>query len=898
LDHQYGNIKQALDRLQPHDHLCIIYETDDEWRDTLVPYLAIGLERGEKCAYIADCHTEDEIRQYLGEAGIDVAAVESSGQLVIMHETEAYTRSGHFDPDKMIEFLSQIAEATLSEGYSCLRATGEMTWVFRSHPGSEKLLEYESKLNRDFFQKYPVIGLCQYDRRRFDPEVIEGVILTHPLLARGEHIYDNFYYMPTDDYLGENRRERQIQAWLDNLERERKNTAERQRTQEELLQAKQEWERTFDAVPDLIAILDDEHRIVRVNRAMAQRLGVLPWQCQGLFCFQCVHGLEGPPSFCPHTLTLADGKEHVKEVHESHLCGDFLVSTTPLYDQQGKVIGAVHVARDITERKRVEEKLLQTASELQTVFRALPDLYFRLRADGTFLDVQAGRLSDLHQPIGKLIGRRIQDVSKSLGEKFQQAIDQVLETQSLVMIEYGLTIGGEKRLFEARFLPLFEDQVIVVVRNITVRKQVEQALREANAYLENLINYANAPIIVWDPGFQITRFNRAFEKLTGLKAEEVLGRSLEILFPEARKEESMALIRRTTSGERWEVVEIPIAHVGGTIRTVLWNSATLFAADGMTVIATIAQGQDITERKQLEDELREHRDHLEELVTERTNELKAANERLQTEIAERKRIEEELRKLNIDLHRRAEELADTNRELESFSYSVSHDLRAPLRSINGFSRIICDQYQDRLDAEGREYLQIITSECKRMGELIDALLNLSRLSRKEISREEVDLSSMAEAMAADLHRREPGRQVDFVIASGVRAYGDKGMLQSVLENLLSNAWKFTGTHQTARIEFGATDHAPPPAGCPGGRPVGERAYFVRDDGAGFDMKYAHKLFGAFQRLHGLEEFPGSGIGLAIIQRIVHRHGGKVWAEGAVEKGATFYFTLGQQPEES
>ena len=208
-----------------------------------------------------------------------------------------------------------------------------------------------------------------------------------------------------------------------------------------------------------------------------------------------------------------------------------------------------------------------------------------------------------------------------------------------------------------------------------------------------------------------------------------------------------------------------------------------------------------------------------------------------------------------------------------------------MRSINGFSQIIFDRYHDQLDETGREYLQIIISECNRMGQLIDNLLNLSRLSRKEVSREEVDLSSMAEAIAAELQRGKPDRRVEFVIASGIRANGDRGLLQSVLENLLNNAWKFTGKHETAWIEFGAVSHD------------GETAYFVRDDGAGFDMKYAHKLFGAFQRLHGMEEFAGNGIGLAIIQRIIHRHGGKVWAESAVEKGATFYFTLSRQPED-
>ena len=215
-----------------------------------------------------------------------------------------------------------------------------------------------------------------------------------------------------------------------------------------------------------------------------------------------------------------------------------------------------------------------------------------------------------------------------------------------------------------------------------------------------------------------------------------------------------------------------------------------------------------------------------------------------------------------------------------------------MRSINGFSQIIAKDYQDKLDEEGREYLQIIGAGCQRMGDLIDDLLDLSRLSRQEIRREKVDLSSMVETIAADLRRSEPSRPVDFVIASGIMAYGDKVLLQSVLENLINNAWKFTSKHPQAIIEFGVTA----PAGLPGGHPDGKNAYFVRDDGAGFDMKYAHKLFGAFQRLHGVEEFPGNGIGLAIIHRVIHRHGGQVWADGAIDKGAAFFFTLEAETE--
>lgn len=228
---------------------------------------------------------------------------------------------------------------------------------------------------------------------------------------------------------------------------------------------------------------------------------------------------------------------------------------------------------------------------------------------------------------------------------------------------------------------------------------------------------------------------------------------------------------------------------------------------------------------------------------------------------------------------RSAELAAANKELEAFSYSVSHDLRAPLRGMDGFSQALLEDYTDKLDAQGKDYLRRVRAASQRLGSLIDELLNLSRLSRHEMSRISVDLSALARTIAAGFKQREPDRQVDFVIKEGLVANGDPHLLQVVLQNLFSNAWKFTGKHPRARIEFGAIGQG------------GKTTYFVRDDGAGFDMAYAAKLFGAFQRLHATTEFSGSGIGLATVQRIIHRHGGRVWAEGGVEKGATFYFTV-------
>ena len=228
------------------------------------------------------------------------------------------------------------------------------------------------------------------------------------------------------------------------------------------------------------------------------------------------------------------------------------------------------------------------------------------------------------------------------------------------------------------------------------------------------------------------------------------------------------------------------------------------------------------------------------------------------------------------------ELEGANRELEAFSYSVSHDLRAPLRTIDGFSQILQEDYETALDGEGMDYLGRVRAASAHMAMLIDDLLDLSRVSRRPLRREPVDLAGLATEIVEDRRAEEPERDVQFVTGEDIKAYGDVSLLKVALENLLGNAWKFTKRVERARIEFGVDRRS----GVSG--PV----YFVRDNGAGFDQAYSDKLFGAFQRLHGQDEFEGTGIGLATVARIVHRHGGRVWAEGEVGEGATFYFTLG------
>ena len=378
---------------------------------------------------------------------------------------------------------------------------------------------------------------------------------------------------------------------------------------------------------------------------------------------------------------------------------------------------------------------------------------------------------------------------------------------------------------------------LVVATDVTEKKRAEDALKQSEESLRMIIsNIKDYSVITLDPQGMVTGWNGAAERTTGYRNDEILGKHLSIFYTP----EDVAIGKPTT--------ELETARKSGRFEDDGWRVRKDGSQFWANAVVTPLQDQAGRVRGFLK-------------ITRDTSEKRKAEQELIT---------------------RSAELEAANKELESFSYSVSHDLRAPLRGIDGFSQALEEDYAGRLDGTGKNYLKRIRAGVRRMGVLIDDLLNLARVTRAEMHHDKIDLSRMAADIVRDLQTAEPERRVSVKLAKGLAANGDTPLVRVALQNLLGNAWKFTSKRLDAKIEFGVFDSN------------GNRAYYVRDNGAGFDQTYANRLFGAFQRLHSMQEFPGTGIGLATVQRIVHRHGGEVWAEGAVNQGATVYFTLGAE----
>ncbi|MDY0018447.1 MAG: PAS domain-containing protein [Anaerolineae bacterium] len=575
-------------------------------------------------------------------------------------------------------------------------------------------------------------------------------------------------------------------------------------------------------------------------------------------------------------------------------------SKVPLRDASDNVIAVLGIYQDITEQKHILEVLKHSEERYRLLFQRSPVGIFHYdhSLHITALNARFAEIMRSHR--GQLMGVDL----KTLGDPvLLPALSAALRG------EMGNYEGPYHTLRDAgpvfismRTAPYYNEKRetrggIAIVEDITERKRAEETLRERAARLELIADIGQRTTA-------ILALDELLHQAVALINDTFHYYNVAILFVEGDE-----LVVRAVSPPIFMPFEGKVRLRMGSQGITGWvatHGEPLIVPDVSAEPRYYRISEEMKTRSELAVPIK-LQDEMIGVLTAESTELNAfsesdtftlqtiadqlataiGNARLyeaaQQEIYRRQEVEAEIRQLNEALEQRVRErtaqLEAINKELSVFAYSVSHDLRAPLRSIDGFSQALLEDYGERLDAQGQDYLRRVRLASQRMGQLIDDLLNLSRLTRSEMHYKEVDLSALAREVATRLQESQLQREVAWVIADGMSARGDAHLLGIMLENLLSNAWKFTGKQPHPRIEVGTLDVE------------GSVTYFVRDNGAGFDMAYADKLFQAFQRLHQADEFEGTGVGLATVQRIVHRHGGRIWAEGEVGKGATFYFTL-------
>ena len=602
----------------------------------------------------------------------------------------------------------------------------------------------------------------------------------------------------------------------------------------------------FDASPALVYVKDRQNRFTFANPALCRLFGCAREELLGRTTHDMLPAAVADQHRANDERVLREGTAlQVEETNEepdgTHT---YLTLKYPLRSAAGDVVAVCGISTDITEQRRREDTAVLGEETLRSLLNAITESAFLMSVDGTVLAANETAAARVGVGLDELVGADVYGfIPAEVAERRRHWVRQVVESGEPVRFEDE---RGGRILLNSVYPGRGDagiDRLAVFGHDITELRAAELMLEASEQYFRLIAENATDVVFRASNDGVAEWMSPSVGALVGWRPDELVGRPfVEFVHPDDR--ETLLSGQASVLAGTPARYDVRVRTKAGDYRWVSVALRPILDEDG-TVIGGAGGWHDIQAEVEAREALAELNARLEERVRARTEQLKAANE-----------------------------------ELEAFAYSVSHDLRAPLRAIDGFSQIVLDDEGATLSDPARANLERVRAGVARMAQLIDAMLTLSRLSRRPLEVRDVDLSAAATAAVERLRQKDPERHVRAAIADGCGVKADAELMDVVLDNLLGNAWKFTSGAEPATIEFGATD-----AG-------GERVFFVRDDGAGFDSRYAGKLFQPFQRLHADTEFPGSGVGLATVRRIISRLGGRCWAAGEVGEGATFFFTVG------
>lgn len=870
-------LSTALERLESHDHLCLIYETVREQLAVAVPFIRTGLERGDRCVYIADENAALTILEALRDAGVDVDAAAQSGALEILGKRDAYLKEGSFSPGGMIATLVSLAEETKRRGFKTLRATGEMTWALGNEPGVERLIEYEAMLNR-YCPAHDVILICQYNKDRFAPEIILDVIHTHPYVIYGETVGKNFYYVPPDEFLSIKREPgREVDRLLGNI-------VSRDRTENAMRESERRRREIINSTAEGFLMLDGGLRILEVNDSLCAMLGrprdeitsrtpsdFLADRDAELWRRLAAEAAEKGPMRREMAFQRKDGARV-----------DAIVHAAALADMSGK--GHTHFAflTDITEMKRAQEevrrknRILDAINLAQTKFIARTDIrtIFEglLESALEMTDSRYGFIAEvMYGPDGApyLKNRGMTNIAWDAASRafYENHYAEGIEFRELdnlfgAVITNGKTVLADNPATDPRSggrlppghpplerfcgVPIYSGEAILGMIGLANRPdgynmELVQSLQPFLSTCANLMEafrgreklrlaeeeldrfFEISPDMLCTAGFNgyFRRINNAFTKSLGHRREDLLSKPfMDFVHPDDRQA-TLYEFSQTRKGREVSHFENRFRCADGSHRWLSWSAVADTAKE-----TVYAAARDVTEKKTHEDALKR-----------------------------------------------------SNRDLEELAYVASHDLREPLRMITGYLELLRKRYAGKLDRDADEFIGFAVDGAKRMEGLIHDLLAYSRVTSRGKPPARTDANTALEMALANL--QVAVTETGAVVRSGPlpEVAADPVQLIQLFQNLIDNAIKFRRADAVPEISISA-------------EAAGKTVRFsLRDNGIGIERKNHERIFTMFQRLHERGEYGGTGIGLAICKRIVERHGGSIWVESGPGKGSVFRFSM-------